>query len=121
MQVANTSATPFMKQNDENLAAFMRAAQSGDTHAYTQLLKTVTPRLRAIIRQHRRFLQSDQIEDLVQDVLLSVHAVRATYDPERPFMPWLMAIMPETGWPTAPDGTSGAQSMKSRSRSKNCL
>jgi RNA polymerase sigma factor (sigma-70 family) len=92
MQVATTSAMPIMKQNDDHLAALMRAAQSGDTHAYTQLLKTVTPRLRAVIRQQRRFLQSDQIEDLVQDVLLSVHAVRATYDPERPFMPWLMAI-----------------------------
>jgi RNA polymerase sigma-70 factor (ECF subfamily) len=29
----------------------------------------------------------------VQDVLLSIHAVRATYDPERPFMPWLFAIV----------------------------
>jgi RNA polymerase sigma factor (sigma-70 family) len=26
-------------------------------------------------------------------VLLSVHAVRATYDPTRPFMPWLLAIV----------------------------
>jgi RNA polymerase sigma-70 factor (ECF subfamily) len=25
-------------------------------------------------------------------MLLSLHAVRATYDPERPFMPWLLAI-----------------------------
>ena len=32
------------------------------------------------------------IEDLVQEILLSVHAVRATYDPERPFVPWLLAI-----------------------------
>jgi RNA polymerase sigma-70 factor (ECF subfamily) len=24
--------------------------------------------------------------------LLSLHAVRATYDPERPFLPWLLAI-----------------------------
>ena len=79
----------------KNLAGLMRAAQTGDTHAYGQLLKTITPRLRAIIRQHRRFLHSDQIEDLVQDVLLSVHAVRATYKPECPFMLLLMAIMPK--------------------------
>ena len=32
------------------------------------------------------------IEDIVQEVLLSLHAVRATYDPQRPFMPWLVAI-----------------------------
>jgi RNA polymerase sigma-70 factor (ECF subfamily) len=29
----------------------------------------------------------------VQDVLLSVHSVRATYDPARPFLPWLFAIV----------------------------
>ena len=29
----------------------------------------------------------------MQDVLLSVHAVRATYDPARPFLPWLVAII----------------------------
>jgi len=81
-----------MTLNDENLAALMRATQAGDTRAYTQLLKIITPPLRLIIRRQRRFLQSDQIEDLVQDVLLSVHAVRATYDPDRPFMPWVMAI-----------------------------
>ena len=29
----------------------------------------------------------------MQDVLLSVHMVRATYDPARPFVPWLLAIV----------------------------
>jgi RNA polymerase sigma-70 factor (ECF subfamily) len=29
----------------------------------------------------------------LQDVLLSLHAVRATYDPSRPFMPWVFAIV----------------------------
>ena len=33
------------------------------------------------------------MEDLVQDVLLSLHVARATYDPERPFVPWLLAIV----------------------------
>jgi RNA polymerase sigma-70 factor (ECF subfamily) len=28
----------------------------------------------------------------VQDVLLTVHAIRHTYDPHRPFGPWLVAI-----------------------------
>ncbi len=30
--------------------------------------------------------------DCVQDVLLTVHAVRHTYDPMRPFAPWLVAV-----------------------------
>jgi RNA polymerase sigma-70 factor (ECF subfamily) len=70
----------------------MQAAQAGDTGAYARLLDEITPRIRQIVRRQRRFLQSEDIEDLVQDILLSVHAVRATYDAKRPFMPWLLAI-----------------------------
>jgi RNA polymerase sigma-70 factor (ECF subfamily) len=46
-----------------------------------------------MVRRERGFLQAADIEDLVQDVLVSLHAVRATYDPARPFLPWLMAIL----------------------------
>lgn len=77
---------------DEPFGALMRQAQAGDAHAYARLLKEITPRLRNFLRGQRRFLAAEDIEDLVQDVLLSLHAVRATYDPARPFMPWLMAI-----------------------------
>jgi RNA polymerase sigma factor (sigma-70 family) len=78
--------------DDHALATLMQAAQGGDTQAYVMLLKEITPRLRQIVRAQRRFLKIEDIEDLVQDILLSLHAVRATYDPRRPFMPWLMAI-----------------------------
>jgi len=56
-------------------------------------LREVAPLLRRVIRRRRSFLQPQDIEDLVQDILLSVHAVRATYDPERPFLPWLLGIV----------------------------
>lgn len=39
-----------------------------------------------------RLIAAAQDGDGVQDVLLSVHAVRHTYDPDRAFLPWLMAI-----------------------------
>jgi RNA polymerase sigma-70 factor (ECF subfamily) len=71
----------------------MRAAQGGDADAYRALLTAVTPRIRRVVRARRAFLDVADTEDLVQDVLLSVHAVLATYDPSRPFMPWLMAIV----------------------------
>jgi len=70
----------------------MEAAQAGDSLAYARLLEEITPRLRRIVHSQRSFLQTEDIEDLVQDVLLSMHAVRATYDPQRPFIPWLLAI-----------------------------
>src|SRR5262249_16028244 len=78
--------------DDHALATLMQAAQGGNTQAYLLLLKEITPRFQQILRGQPRFLKIPDIEDLVQDVLLSVHAVRATYDPRRPFMPWLMAI-----------------------------
>src|SRR4051794_10055000 len=80
------------RESDCQLAGLMKAAQAGDARAYLALLKDVTPKVRQYVRRQRSFLDIADIEDLVQDVLLSLHAVRATYDPTRPFMPWLMAI-----------------------------
>jgi RNA polymerase sigma-70 factor (ECF subfamily) len=78
---------------DEQLRLLMRAAQCGDRDAYRALLTAITPRIRRLVRARRAFLGSADVEDLVQDVLLSVHAVLATYDPSRAFLPWLLAIM----------------------------
>jgi len=79
-------------QSDE-FGKLMQAAQCGDAGAYLDLLRTITPRIRQIIARQRGFAGAEAVEDLVQDVLLSLHAVRATYDPQRPFMPWLLAIL----------------------------
>lgn len=76
----------------DRLSRLMRAAQDGDGAAYADLLRLLVPMVRTIVRARRRFLQPADIEDIVQEVLLSVHAVRATYDPGRPFLPWLRAI-----------------------------
>lgn len=68
----------------------MRAAQEGDSVAYTAVLTAVTPIVRRVATS--RWTGSDEADDVVQDVLLSLHQVRHTYDPDRPFLPWLMAI-----------------------------
>lgn len=77
---------------DNRFNDLMRSAHTGDAQAYTQLLEEITPRIRQFVRGQRAFLSAADIEDLVQDILISVHSVRATYDPARPFMPWLFAI-----------------------------
>jgi len=79
-------------EQGRRLGELMRRAQDGDGHAYRELLTLITPSLRQGVRQRIRTLQACDVEDLVQDILLSVHTARATYDPARPFMPWLMAI-----------------------------
>ena len=78
---------------DNQLTRLMAAAQAGDAGAYTALLEAVAPRVRQVVRRQRGFAGPEDVEDLVQDVLLSLHVARATYDPARPFMPWLMAIV----------------------------
>jgi RNA polymerase sigma-70 factor (ECF subfamily) len=77
---------------ESELAGLMRAAQVGDSAAYAKLLQAAATLVRSDIRRRMRWLQIQEIEDLVQDILLSLHAVRATYDPARPFLPWLMTI-----------------------------
>ena len=71
----------------------MGAAQQGDGLAYTSLLEAIAPRVRRVVGRRRHFAGTQEVEDLVQEVLLSVHKVRATYDPSRPFGPWLNAIV----------------------------
>ncbi len=67
----------------------MAAAQEGDAAAYRQLLGEILPFVRAlIVRQVGRV-----DEDAAQEALLSLHLVRHTYDPARPFKPWLAAIV----------------------------
>jgi RNA polymerase sigma-70 factor (ECF subfamily) len=78
--------------HEERLATLMRSAQGGDADAYVALMQELAVRVRQIVRHRRAFLERADVEDLVQDVLLSVHAVRATYDATRPFVPWLLAI-----------------------------
>src|SRR3979490_3054763 len=68
----------------------MVLAQAGDRQEYRTLLLEIEPYVRSIAR--RCFKHPADVEDAVQDVLLTVHLIRHTYDPQRPFAPWLAAI-----------------------------
>jgi len=73
----------------------MSAAQGGDGAAYARLLREVTPFVRALLRRHCSNPQD--VEEMLQETLLTVHRVRHTYDPTRPFSPWLGAIAARRG------------------------
>lgn len=70
--------------------AWMVAAQDGDAAAYEKLLHELLPYLRRFVR--RRVFDATTLEDVVQNVFLSLHRARHTYRGERPFGPWLHAI-----------------------------
>lgn len=78
-----------MIPDEASLARLAGLAQRGDRQAYAALLGAARAWL---LRYFRRRVLPDQLEDLVQDTLLSVHRKLASYDPARPFMPWLAAI-----------------------------
>jgi RNA polymerase sigma-70 factor (ECF subfamily) len=75
---------------DRSRGALMAAAQDGDRAAYSALLRDCLPLLRAIVR--RQGVPPDSVEDAVQEVLLTLHRVRHTYDPARSFTAWLGGI-----------------------------
>jgi RNA polymerase sigma-70 factor, ECF subfamily len=75
---------------EQHWSTLMAAAQDGDRGAYERLLRDIVPFLRALVRpQHSA---PDRVEEVVQEVLLTIHRVRHTYDPARPIRPWLAAI-----------------------------
>jgi hypothetical protein len=77
------------EDHDRDRAMLMARAQAGEREAYRRLLEDVTPFIRALAA--RRLHDASEVEDAVQDVLLTVHTIRHTYDPARPFAPWLAA------------------------------
>ena len=87
---AREAGAGLAKARGVDWSILMTHGQSGDQEAYRRLLEEITPYVRSLaVKSHR---DPADIEDSVQDVLLTVHAVRHTYDPTRPFGPWLVAI-----------------------------
>jgi RNA polymerase sigma-70 factor (ECF subfamily) len=75
---------------DVDWSILMARAHEGDRAAYHRLLQEITPYLRSLAARWHR--DPGDVEDSVQDVLLTIHSIRQTYDPARPFAPWLVAI-----------------------------
>jgi RNA polymerase sigma factor (sigma-70 family) len=78
---------------DKVFAALMQRAQSGSEGAYVHLLQELRPVIARMIRRQMASASPSDHDDVLQEVLMSIHAARATYDPTRPFIPWLKAIV----------------------------
>lgn len=68
----------------------MRAYQSGDGAAFNRLYAALGPVLRRYLRSVAR--DETRVDDLVQETFLQIHRARRTYNPERPVIPWALAI-----------------------------
>jgi RNA polymerase sigma-70 factor (ECF subfamily) len=74
----------------DNLAALMQRSLNGDTQAYAELLQETARLLRPFLS--RRIFASAEVDDVLQEILISIHKARHTYDGQRPYKPWMYAI-----------------------------
>ena len=66
-------------------------AQQGNKKAYNKLLTELSSFIRNYLLS--RVANPEWAEDITQEVLISVHKSLNTYSGDRPFTPWLMAII----------------------------
>jgi RNA polymerase sigma-70 factor (ECF subfamily) len=78
-------------EQEAELGRLMIATQRGDRQSYETLLTRVAGLVQAFVR--KRAGDVAWCDDVVQESLLAVHRARHTYDPKRPFVPWLYAIV----------------------------
>jgi RNA polymerase sigma-70 factor (ECF subfamily) len=68
----------------------MASAQRGDAIAYERLLEDLLPFVRVLVRA--RIGEDPNAEDVVQEVLLSIHTARHTFQAGRELEPWVRTI-----------------------------
>ena len=71
-------------------AQLMEALQKGDPDACAALFDDIGPSLTYFLR--RRVADAHELEDIYQEVFMALFEARHTYEPGRPFEPWLFAI-----------------------------
>ena len=77
------------EQKNNKLRELMRQSLVGDEKSYQQLLMMVAEIVRIVVVKK---IPQAEVEDVIQEILISVHKARHTYDCERPMIPWLMSI-----------------------------
>jgi len=81
---------PIATKDQASLSSVMRCAQDGDKRAYSLLFEKITPLLRSFISQ--KISNPDDMEDIVQEILISIHKAGHTFDVDRPFEVWMYTI-----------------------------
>lgn len=79
-----------MTDETDKLEVLMRRSLNGDKHAYADLLRETACLLRPFLS--RRLSFDSEVDDLLQEILISIHKARHTYDGMRPYKPWAYAI-----------------------------
>jgi len=78
----------LLDKYNESTALF-RSGLEGNREDYARFLTAITPLLKRVVG---RRLAACDVEDVTQEILISIHKARHTYDGLRPLMPWLTSI-----------------------------
>jgi RNA polymerase sigma-70 factor, ECF subfamily len=81
---------PLSPTEDQRLSVLMRQSQQGDKKAYNELLVYIATVLKGFFQ--KRLGHGPEAEDLVQEVLVSIHGSRHSYDSTKRFAPWMYSI-----------------------------
>lgn len=79
-----------MDDTNPSLEELMEQALAGDKRAYMQALQGTSRLLRPYLS--KRVSSQSDVEEILQEILISIHKSRHTYDSRRPFKPWVFAI-----------------------------
>ena len=79
------------KLDSSQLQQLLIAAQKGDQTAYHQFLSIILP----FIHKKAKFkvYKEDDVSDVTQTIMMSIHQSLHTYDPKRSPLPWLITII----------------------------
>jgi len=76
--------------DDSDADALARRARGGDLDAFEGLVRRYQRRVYALAYQHLR--DTDEAQDLAQEVFVRLYRNLHRYDPERPFQPWFWRL-----------------------------
>lgn len=89
--VTQVAKNDHKASNEALFRPLFEGAVAGDRKAYSELLTQISHLAKKYVR--RKMGEHADSDDLIQEILISVHKALHTYDPSRPCMPWLGAIM----------------------------
>lgn len=79
------------KLDSSQLQQLLIATQKGDQAAYHQFLSIILP----FVQKKAKFkiYKEDDVSDVTQTIMMSIHQSLHTYDPKRSPLPWLITII----------------------------
>jgi RNA polymerase sigma-70 factor (ECF subfamily) len=90
---AEANHSSLMSLQEQKVQSLLLKSLDGDQRAYEFFLKEISTLVRKYIRGSQRgTIAREKLEDLVQEVLISIHTKLSTYRADLPVVPWVLAI-----------------------------